>query len=363
MHSDNFKWLFSLKESILGFLSNLKSVKHQGYYKYSLNGDLYDEQYGWGLGNSVFAAKIYYMLNEIEEYEREFLINFIKSFQDNHGYIYDRKIERLSRLNRIVAAIQQRDFNNFFNEQTKRAETRQSFCALNCLGSKPNTSYLHIPYTKERIAKYIHKLNWKKPWGAASHVSHIVFFLYYNSVFFNICLDKVNDLIDYALEVSDDYRQEDGSWYAPGSHIQTHQKVNSAMKMITAFDACGRSKLDNSEGLIDLCLATINEGDACNNFNIVYVLYHCCKKTDYRSPEIKKYFLERLDLYKRHYWPQYGGFSFFEGKANSTYYWARISKGLPEPDIHGTMLFLSGIVFISEVLGIRNELGIRVPFI
>ena len=56
---------------------------------------------------------------------------------------------------------------------------------------------------------------------------------------------------------------------------------------------------------------------------------------------------------------EHGAFSFLKGKANTRYYNATISRGLPEPDIHGTVMFVNGIALIAELLGIRENLGIN----
>lgn len=358
---EKLNWIFDLKSQIPEFLNKLK-LPEPGRYKYSLTGDCVENSLHWGLGQAVFASKIYYMLNMLEEQVCNELASYIISFQDDNGYIFDPEVERLSRLRRIANAIRNRDFNNFFNEQTKRAETRQSFAALRCLGSRANIPFLHIPYTKDGITKYINQLDWTKPWSAGSHVSHLLFFLNNNRILFNVYQNDADELIDYAIQVANHYQQEDGSWYAKGrNNIPVFQKVNSAMKMMTAFDAAKRYSFGNPEGLIDLCLVAINDEHACNSFNVICVLYHCSKKTNYRKDEIKKYSLERLDLYRKHYWAKHGGFSFFEGRANDIYYGAKISKGLAEPDIHGTVLFLWGIVLISKILNLNNDLNFKVP--
>ncbi len=353
-------WLKELKIKIPEFLKLLKYNK-SGLYKYTLSGDYFDDAINWGLGQAVFATKIYYMMDILTESDRSELSNFINSFQDEKGYIHDPLIERVSRIRRIVSSIRSRDFNNFFNEQTRRAETRQSFAAMQCLGRQPNLPYLKIPYTKEDISTYINHLNWFEPWGAGSHVSHLLFFLNYNKKFFHVYANETEELINHSLVVVNRYQQKDGAWYASGANIPIHQRVNGAMKMMTAYEAAERHDFDNSDGLIDLCLSTVNDGHACNNFNIICVLYHCSKKTDYRRSEIETYFFERLKLYKNHYWPEYGGFSFYERKAGSFYYGAKISKGLPEPDIHGTVLFLWGITLICELLSLDNIIKLQKP--
>ena len=55
--------LYELKDKLLMFLQKMKGKN--GYYKYSLSGDLYDENIHWGLGNSVFALKLYYMIDAL----------------------------------------------------------------------------------------------------------------------------------------------------------------------------------------------------------------------------------------------------------------------------------------------------------
>jgi len=46
-------------------------------------------------------------------------------------------------------------------------------------------------------------------------------------------------------------------------------------------------------------------------------------------------------------------------KTNIYYYGAKITRGLNEPDIHGTCMFLWGISIISQILEIDQELGFK----
>lgn len=358
---EKLNWIFELKEKVPQFLERLKGEKIKGFFHYSLSGDLYDENIKWGLGNAVFAAKILYMLNALTDEDCDSISAFITSFQDSEGYIHDPMVQKKSRLRRFLSSIKHYDFNNLWNEQTKRAETRQSFAALRCMGRRPNIPYLHIPYTKDGITKYINQLDWTKPWGAGSHVSHLLFFLNNNNKIFYVYKNETEELINHAIVVVNRYQQRDGSWYAHGIDMPIYQKINGAMKIMTAYETAEKDDFANPEGLIDLCLSTINDGHACNNFNIVCILYHCSKKTKYKRTEIESYFLERLKLYKEHYWLEHGGFSFFKRRANDIYYGAKVSKGLAEPDIHGTVLFLWGIVLISKILNLNNDLNFKVP--
>ena len=152
---------------------------------------------------------------------------------------------------------------------------------------------------------------------------------------------------------------EKGSWYKGKPSLQ--QKINGAMKVITALKVAERMNFRYPEKLIDLCLSEKNDGDACNNFNIIYVLKYACQliNRSYRYQEIRSFATERLNIYKKYYFPEIGGFSFYPQKANVRYYGAKITKGLNEPDIHGTVMFLWGISMISQILGIDKELGFK----
>lgn len=351
-------WLVDLKENIPYFVSHLKGSN--GFYHYSLTGDV-NQSNNWGLGNVVFIAKTLYMLGELTTELKAELSQFIKQYQTNKGYIYDPYVHRASRIRRLVQGLRTRDVNNLFGEQNKRAETRQSFAALRCLDAFPSQPFQGIPKTKEGVTKFIRDLNWNEPWGAASHVNHLLFFLYNNSLIFKEGKNRVDSLIDHVLGLLNSYQQDDGSWYNYSPAMATNKKVNAAMKVMLAYDSVQRSDFQKERELIDLCLSSINDEHACNNFNIICVLYFCQKKTDYRQTEIQQYAFDRLKLYRDFYWPEYGGFSFFRDRANSIYYGAKISQGKPEPDIHGTHLFLWGITLICEILGWNNEFGFRYP--
>ena len=359
-------WGAALKTAIPAFLSRLRGKERKGFYHYSLSGDVRRDEL-WGLGNAVFAAKILYMLDALTPELRADLSRFILSFQDDKGYIWDPYIGRGPSLRRLASYARHLDLKGFMSEfrrdeETKRAETRQAFAALRCLASRPAAPFLQIPCAKDGIDRYIRALDWTRPWGAASHVSHLLFFLRNNWLMFHEHEDDAADLIQHAIDVANGYQQNDGSWYKPSPRMPLYQKVNGAMKMMTAFEAAEVKEFGKARKLIDLCLGAVNDAHACDNFNIVCVLYHCQKLTTHRREEIERFCRQRLDLYKEFYWPEHGGFSFQKGKANDFYYGARVSAAKAEPDIHGTVLFLWGVVLVTDILGLRETLGFRIPY-
>jgi len=350
----NISWLFELKEKVPQFLESLKGKRKPGFFHYSLSGDLYNENVKWGLGNTVFAVKIYYTLNLLDQLpfeERKAMADFIKNFQKKDGTIYDPLVKRKAALRNLLSSLKNFDFNNILGQQTIIAETRQAISALKLLGEKPNIFYQKFPKTEKEIKKYLSKLNWEKPWGAGAHFSCLIFFLK------NSDLRNKEALINFAIDwVNKFQNSKDGSWYKGNPSLQ--QKINGAMKVITALKVANRINFQYPEKLIDLCLSAKNDEHACDNFNIIYVLHYASKivGNNYKFGEIKQFVRERLEIYRNHYFPEIGGFSFLPKKANQIYYGAKITKGLNEPDIHGTCMFLWGISIIAQILGIDKEL-------
>jgi hypothetical protein len=353
-------WLFTLKPNVLRFLDEMKSHKRTGYFRYSYSGDLYDERKKWNVGASAFALKIYYTLRMKKNQAIEDTAQYIKSFQKTNGLIYDDLICRKRFLPNMCVSLKNRSFTDLLNEQYKRAETRQCYSALMLYDELPNNVGLSVPKDEKDVDNYLSSLSWDKPWGAGSHFSHLMFFLMLALKTGRIKHETFEYLTNYAMRwVNCLQHPEDGSWYSgtPGSQ----QKVNGAMKIITGLIAADKIDFDYPEKLVDLCLDAVNDESACNNFNIIFVLNYAAKLLDknYRQPEIEKFALERLNTYWQHYHSDKDGFSFYPGRANDCYYGARITKGLNEPDIHGTVLFLWGISIIVQMLGLEKELDFR----
>ncbi len=350
-------WLFELKDKVPQFLEKLKGRKIPGFFRYSLTGDLYDENIKWGLGNTVFAVKIYFtlnLLNEMPDSKRKEMADFIKSFQTTNGELYDPLVKRKALIIRILKGIKHTDLNNIFGRQTVIAESRQSISALKLLDERPDIPFQYFPRTASGIEKYLDRLNWENPWGAGSHFSHLVFFLK------NSDLENKEDLIAFSINwVNKLQAKENGSWYKRNPTLQ--RKVNGAMKVITALKVANKMNFKHPDRLIDLCLSARNEVHACDNFNIVYVLKYANELTDgaYRYNEIREFALDRLRIYKTYYYPKFGGFSFLPNKTNDYYYCAKITKSLNEPDIHGTVMFTWGISVISQILGIQSQIGFK----
>jgi hypothetical protein len=102
-----------------------------------------------------------------------------------------------------------------------------------------------------------------------------------------------------------------------------------------------------AERLIQTCLAHPPSPDGCHLVDAVYVLHQCASSE--ASGTVRAYLTHVVELIRRHAHED-GGFSFFVGKAQNTYYGIPISRGLDESDIHGTCLLVWALAMIWQML-------------
>jgi hypothetical protein len=346
------RWLRDVKNRASAFLDQLKG--ENGFFRYSAKGDLYDQTRNWGLANTVFAVKIYAVLNLIDglpKMHKEEMQEFIHRFTLPTGEFHDQILNRnKSLIKSIIRPIKlQKRFQDI-----KRAETRQAVSALKLLGEYTMT-YRDFPLRKDDVLVYCKKLDWNKPWDAASHVSHLLFFLHHST------LSNKQELTDTVFTFLRNVENEKtGSWHT--DDVLEDQAINSAMKILTGMNVTSRIECSHPKKLIDTCLKATQNNQACDNFNIVYCLKYAdqCTSSKYRHEEIAYFCKNRLSIYQKYYHQDHGGFSFYIGQANTTIYDAKITKGFNEPDIHGTVMFLWGIAVIGDILDYNKHLGFHV---
>ena len=70
------KWVDSVINGLPVFLENMKDKNTPGRFKYSLTGDISSDS-NWGVGNTVFAVKTYFMLNLFTYYRVSAITNIV----------------------------------------------------------------------------------------------------------------------------------------------------------------------------------------------------------------------------------------------------------------------------------------------
>lgn len=349
----------SIKDSIPVFLAQQQSGMKDGYYKYSFSSDIYKKGI---IGASSYAAKIAYTIEMPQESEMvKNILAALQEAQNERGYIYDNKILALSIRNNAVRQLKEFKCPSLRNEEYKRAESRQCISALMMYGKIP----LYLPVKEvidnNEMASYLEKFNWRMPWAAGSHFSHMMFFQKVALAKQYISKEQYDVNISSALEwISRLQNKETGSWHL--GEVTSQQAINGAMKVLTGFNAVNINPVTTDMGrkLVDLCLDNINNEQACDNFNIIYVMKYASQKCrGYRQDEIIDFAEKRFRIYLDYYFPREGGFSFYKNRSNDMYYGCKVALGKNEPDIHGTALFMWGIAIIASLLGIDKDLGLR----
>ena len=63
---DEIGWLTNLDKGVFNFVLKMGNDDFT-YFKYSQSGDLYDNKTDWGLGQAVFAARILYIIDKLND--------------------------------------------------------------------------------------------------------------------------------------------------------------------------------------------------------------------------------------------------------------------------------------------------------
>lgn len=347
------------KESYLDFLNSLKKDKPYTYFPVKKGNT--EEGKKIELGFSCFAIKSLYIIDEwrnISENQKKSWLNFINEFQNNDNenfsessFIdlnYLKSINKFSPLKETKRNIK-RLLNGNNNVKSKkeeiqefiRAETKQAISTLYQVGSKNNKKYHDSVFRESNITGYLNSLNWSKPWNAGAQFSALCVFIESQEKQNKSYIEMKNELVNFSNSVLD---KETGCYFK-NNVPEKNELINGAMKVLTGLDWLGEP-VHKPNNLIDTCLTIKPEGYGCDIVDIVYVLYRCSRFTDYKKAEIDLFFQNVEELIFNHYFQNDGGFSYYIGKSQIYYYGLNITKGLNEPDIHGSTLLIWALSMI-----------------
>lgn len=354
-------WCQTLHEEIFDWLARLQVADIPGCYRFCSSGNTLMPTTNSGLDISALALKIIYMSGTLDRIPQEYLnqwIQFIQSFQKeeiSYGFLKHKKLRGFFIDPQFLSYVDK----NGFDIKTRRAVTRQSCAALMCAGHYPKLPIGSIPDTKKQIHKYLSQLDWRDPWGAGSHASHLVFFLKLNHDYFHLH-NHYENLMNYTFEWLNSIQDTDTKlWYAGNPSLE--QLINGAMKVLTAYAVVDRP-VEYPDHLIDFCLtaADKNKNDGCHNTDILYVLHYCSRFSYHRRKDIENFCRQRIEIIKQFRKPD-GGFSFFPNSSQTSIYGVPVSKGHPVSDIHGTVLFLWALAMVKNILGDSSSIPWKLP--
>ena len=351
-------WIKNYRENIWEWFNKVMVDDKPGYIRLCSKGDLLKPTTDSGLGWTALGLKLCHILNffDFDKNLKKQLVSRIKSFQvsdgESSGYFEDRALlKKLDKFN-LLKLNRTKDFN------ARRAETRQAIVSLKCVNEMPIYPLDFMWKDGSEIVKFIRNLPWSdNPWHSGSHTSHLVIFLDTN---FKLTREKkFLKLIEVIFEeLSNVYNKKTGSWYR--ENPPDYQKVNAAMKVLTAYDFLKR-EVPNPQKLIDYCLNTVIESGACNLVDLLYVLHVCQKSTTYRKLEIQEIAFKSLDIIKSHFKDD-GGLSYSHDGTQSGYYGAKVSRGFKDiGDLHGTKLYSWSLSIVSDLLEWNDKVKFKLP--
>ena len=227
------------------------------------------------------------------------------------------------------------------------AETKQAIATLIEVNAQPLRVYRGFPLTTKSAFMHIERMDWSKPWGAGGQTSALVVF-YKTQAPLLVEEENSHDL----LKVCDDFfasilDTRTGTYYK-GVLPEHGMLINGAMKVLTALDWIG-TPIHLPQKLIDTCLEKLPQSDGCYLVDAVYVLYRCAQQTTYKRREIQEFCEQILTMIRCHYNSD-GGFSYWIGRSQVSYYGVPIAKGFAESDIHATCLLCWALAMIANLL-------------
>lgn len=316
------------------------------------------------LGFSCFALKTYFSLglwDTLPEYYTVSWVKYIKKFQLdnfllsfsflNHAYfdfpVYGFGFFLKNIFNKILFRSSQFDELH----RTIFAETKQSISTLLLIGELSKKPFYQFAQSEMDLIQHLQSLNWKEPWGAGGQAAALAVFLVTQGPLFlpnDLVTQLKKSFIDFLTTLAD---QKSGAYFK-GQKPEYSELVNGSMKVLNALEWLD-APIHYPLNLIDTCLERLPDSEGCHLVDVIYVLYRCSLETDYRKEEIQRYCLKVFQMIMEHKKPD-GGFSYFIGTSQTSYYTATISEGLQESDIHGTCLLTWAIAMIIEILEIKD---------
>lgn len=357
------EWLAKLNDTLPLYLATLQVPNQRGRFLPCAQGAT-EVGKRVALGFSCFALKIYYTLGLWERLpsdEQEAWIVFLKSFQvdgkwGSDGITHNAFIDP-SAIRYLAGQVtwRRRLIERFFPprrltplQRAIIAETKQAIATLVQVGERPTRPFRGFPTTPAGVRMHLLRLDWTKPWGAGGQASALPVFLKTQSAGF--LQHEPRELLDVCSQFFESLADPETGAYFKGSTPEHGQLINGAMKVLTALDWL-EVPVHHPERLIDACLERLPSSDGCHLVDAVYVLYRCSQQTQHSRARIQAYCSQVLDMIKQHFNAD-GGFSYYIGRSQTSYYGVPISRGLAESDIHATFLLSWAIAMIA---GIRNN--------
>lgn len=339
LSTDNF--FESLPNILSEFLVDMKRCGESSY-KLTQNGDLSEKT----VFPTVFALKISNMTGLDFHTDSQ---RFIEGTITEKGAV-DEGLHTLRRLGEdaLNATLVGKNFSTIKRERTLSL-TRQTISALMESSIKINSNTQNVIQNLSLPIPNPSDLDWSRPWSSAAQISHSIFML--------SATNKAgsNDSLMEELEAETLER------FGPDNLNQdssVEENVYGLMKLATGFRWLPKDSFDfKVSEAIDLCLHHAATSHACNHLNVITALRWLTEiDGDYRREDVRSYAKSRVHPILNHWWPGFGGFSFYQRTSQYNYLGVKVSRGWAGPDLHGTALFVWALSEIGSILGDSSPL-------
>jgi hypothetical protein len=355
----DLKWLEEVGRKAREWLLRQEAPGRPGHIRWAEEGALTNPTARAGLAPSCLALKTLFMLNswqDLPENHRVEWVQRIRRFQKSHlpfprhaffdGPLLFRALTDAGLRQSRLSPLRVWDFSI----RILRAETRQALSTLVEIGEKASPPPPGLLW-KTDVKDFACRLDWSQPWAAASHVSSLLFFAAQR---FEPGSDQFRLIQNDAVEsLNSVFNGQTGAWHR--GDATPEQIMNGAMKVLTGIVWLD-IPISAPERLIDYCLNHPPQEHGCSLTDRVYVLQRCLAVCRHRTDEVREVARDFLRV-SNSFFHDEGGFRYFPDRSQTHYHGARITEGRNVPDVHGTCLFVWGLVLSADILGWREELG------
>ena len=379
---DHAAWAAGLEARLLPWLDSLQRGQDVGSYRLCISG-LTPAGQRLELGPSCFAVKVLVTLGRWDTRpaaEREAWVTRLQSFQLEAprgpaaaGMFHDPamadagaagggKEKRNSAWRNPRRWWRQRvaGRQQLWAYRVALAETKQAVATLAEVGGHPRRSVEGLPDSPAALRRRLAEQDWSRPWAAGGQSSALVTLLMAAAPLPAACSSSplspatppppaAAAMRESCTQQFDRLADPTTGAYFTGPTPPPHELINGAMKVLTALHWLDQP-IHHPRKLIDLCLDSAVRPEGCDLVDVIYVLHRCQAQEHHRAAEVRQRGVELLEQVRRHEHAA-GGFSYYPGMAQTTYYRLPVSEGHDTADLHGTCLLLWAAALALDLRG------------
>ncbi len=355
MSSELPSWLQRIKETLPGWISRVSHPSGPGRYRYAVTA-----HEPFDIDSSCMMSSVLQTINNgefrLSASERDAWITYLLDLQrPEDGLLVDSGMER--------HVISENDVPT--DEEVFRVRfwtSRNALMTVEALGGTPRHPLAHQEAFERpsEIIAYMDDLHWHSPWGAGSWAGAVVLFEHWNVATSVPGAEEVMQAgIDWLVKHQN---PETGAWQR-GEDIALHNLINGIFKVWIQIMPIYPFPVQYPEKVIDLCIRGLREDpalrgtpDTCSIFDVALVLDTALRFTDHRKDEVASLCKEYLPLFEPMVRPD-GAFSYGPNGSLANHGGLALAPVLDQSDAPGTSLLCQAISLVSNLAGLRDELG------